>query len=124
MKDRVQDVISSIAIPHSEWGSFLSRFNSRHHGWLVRLETYDRETRERVTSHELPLKSIELDLEDEKHPRINVSVFLDNKVIKHILYQPSELVLLSFDHQGEQALHVQSVNTETILRFRAHAAGD
>lgn len=42
---------------------------------------------------EASLKAIELDLEDERHPRINVAVQLDNKVTKHILYQPSHMVL-------------------------------
>ena len=35
------------------------------------------------------MESIALDLEDEKNPRINVIVHLDNKVVKHILYRPS-----------------------------------
>jgi len=46
-------------------------------------------------SQELPLQSIELDLEDEKNPRINVTVQEDNKLLKHILFRPSRLVLIS-----------------------------
>jgi hypothetical protein len=107
------------SIPPSEWGSFLDRFNARYHGWLVQLETYDVVTREKVVSQEMPLESIELDLEDKKNPRINVTVHDGNKVIKHILFRPWRLVSLSSDRDQEQSLQVDTVNTETVVRFRA-----
>ena len=105
-------------ISREEWNSFLDTFNIRHRGWLVRLETYDVVTRENVLSQEMPLQSIELDMEDEKNPRINVTVHDGNKVIKHILFRPSRLVSLSSDHDQEQLLRVETLNTETIVRFR------
>ena len=121
MSTRVKrnEAVSSINIPESEWGGFLETFSSRHHGWLVQLETYDFVTRERVVSREMPLQSIELDLEDVKNPRINVTIQFDNKVIKHILFLPSQLVLKSSDDDREQSLQVETVNTETTVRFRA-----
>ena len=108
-------------IPRGEWSSFLDTFSRRHHGWLAQLETYDLVTREQVVSRETPLQSIELDLEDENNPRINVTVQLDNKVIKHILFLPSRLILQQSDDDGEQSLQIETVNTETTVRVRRPA---
>jgi hypothetical protein len=60
---------------------------------------------------------VALDLEDEKNPRINVIVQLDNKVIKHILFLPSLLVLESSGHGQQQSLRIETVNTETVVHF-------
>ena len=109
-------------ISPAEWGSFLDDLNARYRGWLVRLETHDVVTSERVVSQELPLQSIELDLEDEKNPRINVTVQEDNKLLKHILFRPSCLVLISSVDDQEQLLQVETVNTETTIHFRAPIA--
>ena len=106
------------SISSDEWGSFLDAFNARYRGWLVQLKTHDVVTGERVVSQELPLRSIELDLEDEKNPRINVTVQEDNKLLKHILFRPSRLVLISSIDDQEQSLQVETVNTETTVRFR------
>jgi hypothetical protein len=65
----------------------------------------------------MPLQSIELDLEDEKNPRINVSVKLDNKDLKHILFLPSRLILRNLSGRVE-SLQVDTVNTETRVYFR------
>ena len=111
-------------ISPDEWGSFLDNFNVRYRGWLTRFETYDVVTGERVVSQELPLRSIELDLEDEKNPRINVTVQEDNKLLKHILFRPSRLVLLSSIDDQEQVLLVETVNTKTNARFRPPARLD
>src|SRR3989454_8261465 len=66
--------MSSVSIPQKQWREFLQEFSHRHHGWLVTVETHDLETAEDVASRFLPLQSITLDLEDEKNPRINVTV--------------------------------------------------
>jgi hypothetical protein len=108
------------SISPREWGRFLDTFSARYRGWQVQLETYDVVTRERVFSHEMPLESIELDLEDEENPRINLTVHDGNKLIKHILFRPSRLVSVSSDQ--EQSLLVDTVNTETTVRFRAAAS--
>jgi hypothetical protein len=71
----------TLEIPRDEWGKFLQTFSRYHQGWLIQLETHDLVTAEKVVSQETPLQSIELDLKDEKNPRINVIVQLDNKVI-------------------------------------------
>lgn len=118
-RNKAAETVSSINIPEAEWGRFLETFSRRHHGWFVQLETYDFVTREKVVSREMPLQSIELDLEDEKNLRINVTVQFDNKVIKHILFLPSQLVLKSSHDIREQSLQVETVNTETTVRFRA-----
>jgi hypothetical protein len=108
-------------IAREHWNSFLDAFNRKHRGWLVRFETYDVVTRERVLSQEAPLQSVELDMEDAKNPRINVTVHDGNKVIKHILFRPSSLASFSSDHDQEQLLKVDTVNTETTVRLRAPA---
>jgi hypothetical protein len=110
------------SISPGEWGRFLKTFSTRYRGWLVQLETYDVVTRERVLSQEMRLESIELDLEDEENPRINVTVHDGNKVIKHILFRPSRLVSVSSGHDQKQSLLVDTVNTETTVRFRAAAS--
>ena len=109
---------SALDIPREKWGKFLDTFTRRHHGWLIQLETHDLVTGEDVVSQETPLHLIELDLEDEKNARINVIVQLDNKVIKHILFLPSRVVLES-ENSHEQLLRVETVNTETTIHFRA-----
>lgn len=109
---------ASSVVPPNEWGHFLATFGRLHHGWLTRLETNDLVTHESVVSQEMPLESIELDLEDEKNPRINVSVKLDNKDLKHILFQPSRVVLRTSDSGQEESLQVETINTETTVYFR------
>jgi hypothetical protein len=69
----------------------------------------------------MALESIEFDLDDEKNPRINVIVHLDSKLIKQILFLSSQLVLRSSNSGREQSLQVETVNTETTVRFRAPA---
>ena len=115
--------ISNNSIPPAEWSSFLSRFSGRHHGWLVELQTHDLGTGENVVSSEMRLQSIELDLEDQNNPRINVSVQFDNKVVKHILFLPSELSLSWLDNSREVWLRVVTVNTETTIRLRPRSFG-
>jgi hypothetical protein len=108
-------------IPRERWGKFLEMFGRQHQGWLVQLETYDLDTTEKIVSLETALESVELDLEDERNPRINVIVQLDNKVIKHILFLPSRLVLHSSQDGREQSLWIETLNTETTVHFRAPA---
>ena len=117
-KRNTKEGLSPLDVPPEKWSTFLETFSRRHHGWLVQLETCDLVTGEKVVSRITPLDSIELDLEDEKHPRINVIVHLDNKVLKHILFLPSRLAVESSNKGREQSLQVETVNTETTVRFR------
>jgi Family of unknown function (DUF5335) len=112
---------SVLEIPRETWGKFLETFSRQHHGWPIQLETHDLVTAEKVLSQETTLKCVELDLEDEKNPRINVIVQLDNKVIKHILFLPSRLVLESLQDARGNRLRIETLNTETTLHFRAPA---
>ena len=105
-------------VPQNEWEEFLQAFSRRHAGWLVSIQTHDLKTGETVASRFVQLKSVELDLEDRKNPRINVTVRDDQKEIKHILFRPSDVMLHVFDDGSERGLRVVSVNTVTTLRFR------
>jgi Family of unknown function (DUF5335) len=118
MKVKPRETGHVIAIPRSEWEQFLRSFSRRHHRWLVRIETQDLQTGEHVTSPETPLESVELDLEDPKNSRINVVVAMDNKRIKHILFRPSRLILYRSPEGADEAIHIESVNTRTTVRFR------
>ena len=120
-KGKIKEAIPPLNIRREEWSEFLNTFSRQHHGWPVQIETHDLVTREKVVSREMALESIEFDLEDEKNPRINVIVHLDNKLIKHILFLPSQLVLRSSNYGREQSLQVETVNTETTVHFRAPA---
>ena len=115
-KRQVQENVSTVVVPSEQWSGFLDDFSRHHRGWSACLETYDLDTRENVLSPEAPLESIDLDLEDEKNPRINVIVHLDNKVVKHILFRPSYLELQSADGRNE-SLPIETVNTETTVHF-------
>ncbi len=110
--------MSSVSIPQKQWREFLQEFSRRHHGWLVTVETHDLETAEDVASRFLPLQSIALDLEDEKNPRINVTVRSDEKEIRQILFRPSEVVLYRSARGDEEAVRVVSINTSTTIRLR------
>jgi hypothetical protein len=110
------------AVPHNDWNEFLSAFSRRHAGWLVTIETHDLETGETVSSRFMPLRSIELDLEEEKNPRINITVQLDLKELKHILFRPSDLFLQLTEKGNEEGLRVVSLNTVTTVRFRVAAS--
>jgi len=121
-KRQSKEDVSTLDIPHEKWDEFLHTFSRQHRGWLVQVETYDRVTGENVVSQETLLESVALDLEDERNPRINVIVQLDNKVIKHILFLPSRLVLESSVSSQEQSLRIETVNTETTIHFRAPAS--
>jgi Family of unknown function (DUF5335) len=121
-KRDVQENVSTVVVPSEQWSGFLDDFSRQHRGWSACLETYDLDTRENVLSHEAPLESIDLDLEEQRNPRINVIVHLDNKVVKHILYRPSSLVLQSADGRVE-SLRIETVNTETTVHFRKPRSG-
>ena len=110
--------MAGIRIPQKIWKDFLERFSQRHAGWLVQLETHDHQTEETIASRVTALQSIELDLEEEKNPRINVTVLSDNKEIKHILFRPSQMTLYMSEQEEEDALQITAVNTENIIRFR------
>jgi hypothetical protein len=110
--------MSTISIPRKEWQDFLQRFSEQHSGRLIELEIHDRKTEESVTSPVVSLRSIELDLEDERNPRINVVVFDENKEIKHILFRPSQVRLRISEKNGEDALDIESVNTQSTVRLR------
>lgn len=110
--------LGTSVIPRNQWGVFLESFGRSHHAWLTKLETHDHVTKEQVVSHESPLELIELDLEDERNPRINVSVKLDNKLVKHILFLPSRVVLRTGGRNREESLEIQTLNTETIIHVR------
>jgi hypothetical protein len=118
-KRDIKEHVSRLDISREKWGKFLETFSRRHHGWLIQLETHDLVTAEKVVSQETSLDSIALDLEDQKNPRINVIVQVDNKVIKHILFLPSLLVLESSDDGQEQSLRIETVNTVTTVHLRA-----
>ena len=109
---------STSVIPPEDWGPFLESFGRSHHGWLTRMETKDTVTQEWVMSHELPLESLELDLEDERNTRINVTVKLDNKLVKHILFLPSRMVLRTSSLDSEESLEIETLNTDTIVHVR------
>ena len=113
---------SRTSIPRTDWASFLQFFTGRHRGWLVWMETHDKRTGETVVSRSQPLLSVELDTEDERHPRINITVKSENKVIRRILFLPSKLALYMNADGVTEALHIESVNTSTTIYFRAPAA--
>ena len=113
-----QVIMAGIRIPEKIWKEFLERFSERHSGWLVQLETHDHKTEETVASRVTALRSIELDLEEEKNPRVNVTLLSDNKEIKHILFRPSQITLYMSEQEDEDALQIMSLNTENTIRFR------
>ena len=116
--------MAGIRIPEKIWQDFLERFSERHAGWLVQLETHDQKTDETVASRVTALQSIELDLEEEKNPRINVILVSDNKQIKHILFRPTQVMLFMSEGEEEDALQITSLNTENTIRFRGAKTGN
>jgi Family of unknown function (DUF5335) len=109
--------MSDINIPRNLWKDFLKTFSEQYAGWLVQVETHDSQTGETAASQTAALHSIELDLEDEKNPRINVTILYDSKEVKHILFRPSHLTLHISKQDGD-ALRITSVNTDTSVLLR------
>lgn len=109
-------------IPQTEWREFLEAFSHRHAGWLVTIEIHDRKTSETVTSRLVRLDRVELDLEDEKNARINVVVRDEKNEIKHVLFQPSDVMLQTSRNGNDQGLRIISMNTVTTVRFRVAAS--
>jgi len=105
--------VSNVVIPRSEWKEFLKSFARLHAGQPVVLETYDVQTQENVRTQPSRLQTMELDLEDEKNPRINIIVTLSDKTIKHVLFQPSKMVLLLTGNRSQDALQMESLHTVT-----------
>lgn len=101
-----------------QWRDFLRGFSKKHSGWLVSIQTHDLKTAETVTSRFVRLGSVELDLEDKKNPRINVTVRDEDKEIKHILFRPSDLTLHVSEDGNDEGLRIVSLNTVTTVRFR------
>src|SRR5262245_6229405 len=110
--------MSEISIPPNMWHDFLQAFSEHHTGRPVQLETHDTETDETVVSQVAALHLIELDVEDEKNPRINVVVLYDTKEIKRILFRPSQLTLHISEQDGNDSLRIRSLNTGTTIRMR------
>jgi hypothetical protein len=110
--------MSHISIPPRMWQDFLQTFSEHHTGRPVQIETHDTETDEAVVSQVSALHSVELDLEDEKNPRINVIVLYDTKEIKHILFRPSQLVLHISEQDGNDSIRIRSLNTDTTIQMR------
>jgi hypothetical protein len=110
--------MSEINIPPRVWKEFFETFSERHEGWLVQVEIHDSQTDEIVASQITSLHSIDLDLEDEKNPRINVTVLYDNKELKHILFRPSQVSLHISEQDGEDSLRISSLNADTTIRIR------
>src|SRR5687768_9436346 len=98
--------MSTVIIPPDQWATFLEEFSRHHVGWLVRIETHDLQTAEDVSSRFLPLKSVELDVEEEKNPRVNVTVQSENKEIKQILFRPSRLAVYLSNDGTEEAVRI------------------
>ena len=116
--------MSNVAIPSREWKAFLESFAERHRGWLVRLEIHDIETDENVGSRFQRLYQIELDTEDVNNPRINVTLDMDHKLFKHVLFRPSQVTLSVSADGADESLNIQSLNTSTTIRFRAAVLPD
>jgi hypothetical protein len=112
--------MSSVKVPRNQWEEFLRNFTKQHRAWRAQLQTHDLKTNETVLSDEFSLHAIELDLEDEKAPRINVIVAMGNKEIKHILFKPTQLIY-TVSPSGE-ALHIESINTSTTVHVRVAAS--
>jgi hypothetical protein len=70
------------------------------------------------------LERVELDLEDEKNPRINIIVRDGPKEIKQILFRPSELLVQLSEEGAEEGLRTVSVNTVTTLEFHKAAPSE
>ena len=116
--------MSVVVIPLEEWNEILEAFSARHQGWLVRMEVHDLETGEDVGSQFMPLLCVELDTEDSKNPRINVTVDRDQQLIKHVLFRPSRLILHLSADGADESLNVESLHTSTTIRFRASVLPD
>jgi hypothetical protein len=114
--------MSKQAIPLAQWDEFLQSFSRKHQGWLVTIQTHDVQTGETTATRFMPLKAIRLDLEDEKNPRINVTVLADQKELTHILFRPSDLTLELSAEGNEQAVRIVSIHTVTTVRFRVAVA--
>jgi len=119
MTSAIKDsIVSRATLPRADWASFLEFFSRRHHGSLVWIETHDTKTAETVVSQNQHLLSTELDLEDEKNPRINLTVQAGNKVIKRVFFRPSKLALYVTGDGSEESLHLESLNTSTTVHLR------
>jgi Family of unknown function (DUF5335) len=110
--------MSEINIPPRVWKEFFDTFSERHAGWLVQVETHDSQTDETSASQVASLHSIELDLVDEKNPRIDLTVLCESKELKHILFKPSQVTLYISEQNGEDSLRISSLNTDTTIRIR------
>lgn len=114
--------VSNVVIPRSEWQEFLKSFTRLHAGKPVRMETYDLQTEEDVSTHEAQLQAMELDLEDEKNPRINITVMLNGKTIKHVLFLPSKMILLLTGARSRDALQIETMHTVTTAHITPQPA--
>src|SRR5262245_18419623 len=107
--------MSEINIQAKMWTDFLQKFTEHHAGRPVQIGTHDTQTDETVTAQISAMHTIDLDTEDEKNPRINVTLLYDTNEIKHILFRPSQLTLHISEHDGNDSLRIRSVNTDTTI---------
>ena len=64
------------------------------------------------------LHSIKLDLEDEKNPRLDLTVLYESKELKRILFKPSRVTLYISEQDGEDSLRISSLDTDMTIRIR------
>jgi|SRR5215813_1739988 len=109
--------MSEINIPGKVWKEFFDTFSDRHAGWLVQVETHNLQRDETSASEIASLLSIKLDLEDEKNPRLDLTVLHESKELKHILFKPSQVTLHISEQDGEDSLRISSLNTDTTIQI-------
>jgi hypothetical protein len=114
--------LSEVAIPVEQWGEFLDAFTKQSSGRPVWMEIHDLETGEAVTCEYTSLRRLELDDEDARNLRINVTVGNDHTLIKHVLFRPSHLSFYVSDEGAGESLNIRSLNTSTTIRFQAGKA--
>ena len=110
--------MSEINIPPKVWKEFFDTFSERHAGWLVQVETHDLQTDETAASQTASLHSIKLDLEDEKNPRLDLTVLHERKELKRILFKPSRVTLHISEQDGEDSLRISSLDTDMTIQIR------
>jgi hypothetical protein len=82
---KTESARQTAVVPRKEWNSLLQDFSRAHQGWLATLETADTVNRETVEAYEMSFQSIELNLEDKRNSRINVSVHRQQDFQTHSL---------------------------------------
>lgn len=109
----------TVNIPYREWGAFLDGFSAMHEGWLATLEVRPSTNGILVEAHDLPLNGITFESSTQTITIATIASAAER--LTRIIHEPTAVHIDRTLEGADAALHIDSRDGSTTLRFRAPA---